>query len=364
MFPDNLTRAEAMARSALIETSHYRIEIDLSGREVADPAVTFRSTTTISFRARDAGSLHVDAIADRVIAATLDGAELDPGSFAASRLPVDVTAGDHELTVTAEFRYSHSGLGLHRFVDPADGRVSCYSQFESAEARRVFACFEQPDLKGRIAVTVIAPRGWTVIGNGARTGLEDVGDDLGRWEFAETEPISTYLVGLVAGEYAEVTTDQPAGENAAPMSILVRHSLTDHLDAERIFETTRAGFTIFEEAFGYPYPFGKYDQAFVPEYNMGAMENVGCVVLRDGMIFRSRVTASSYLERDNVILHELAHMWFGDLVTMRWWDDLWLKESFAEWAATLRRAGSIRTRIWPGRPSATSARPGPTGKIN
>ncbi|WP_152364335.1 aminopeptidase N [Microlunatus speluncae] len=338
MFPDNLTRAEAMARSALIETSHYRIEIDLSGREVADPAATFRSTTTVSFRAREDGSLHVDAIADRVISADLDGVALDPGRFAASRLPVEVFAGDHQLTVTAEFRYSRSGLGLHRFVDPADNKIYCYSQFESAEARRVFACFEQPDLKAKMAVAVIAPRHWTVIGNGVETGRSDVAAELARWQFAETEPFSTYLVGLVAGEYERVIADRPAGTTGAPMSLLVRDSVRPHLDPEMIFEVTRGGFDVFEAAFGYPYPFGKYDQAFVPEYNMGAMENVGCIVLRDDLVFRSRVTKSAHDNRDNIVLHELAHMWFGDLVTMRWWDDLWLKESFAEWAATFAQS--------------------------
>ncbi|HLT61503.1 MAG TPA: aminopeptidase N, partial [Microlunatus sp.] len=266
MFPDNLTRDEAMARSALIETSHYRIEIDLSGREVADADATFRSTARVRFRSRAAGDLHIDAIAERVIAASLDGSDLDPTAFAASRLPLSVTEGDHELTVTAEFRYSRSGLGLHRFVDPADGKVYCYSQFESAEARRVFACFEQPDLKARMSVAVIAPRHWTVIGNGAEADrADDAEAGLARWEFAETEPFSTYLVGLVAGEYERVVTDRPAGRNAAPMSILVRASLLPHLDAERIFEVTRGGFDVFEEAFGFPYPFGKYDQAFVPE---------------------------------------------------------------------------------------------------
>lgn len=338
MFPDNLTRDEAMARSALIATSHYRIELDLSGREVADPALTFRSTSTVRFRADAPGSLHIDAIADRVITASLDSEPLDAGRFADSRLPFDVTAGDHELTVTAEYRYSRAGLGLHRFVDPADDRVYCYTQFESAEARRVFACFEQPDLKARMSVTVTAPRDWTVISNGAESARVEVGEALSRWEFAETEPFSTYLVGVVAGEYRQVVAEETAGKNAAPLSILVRDSVLPHLDADRIVEVTRGGFDVFEEAFGYPYPFGKYDQAFVPEYNMGAMENVGCIVLRDSMIFRSRVTAATYRERANVVLHELAHMWFGDLVTMRWWDDLWLKESFAEWAATFAQS--------------------------
>ncbi|HET9872906.1 MAG TPA: aminopeptidase N [Propionibacteriaceae bacterium] len=335
MFPDNLGRDEALARSELIQTAAYRITVDLRPGSVTDQETTFRSTSVVTFTARDSGSLHIDLIADRIVSATLDGSAVDPAGFRDSRLPLEISSGGHELTVESVMRYSRSGAGLHRFVDPADGRVYLYTQFEVSDARRVYACFEQPDLKARMQISVIAPERWTVISNGADVSRSQVEAGFDRWDFSATEPISTYLSGIVAGEYAVVSnpTAYPGLRKPIEMSILCRQSVREHLDSERIFAITRGGFDVFETQFDYPYPFGKYDQAFVPEYNMGAMENVGCVTLRDEYLFRSRVTASSYDARDNTILHELAHMWFGDLVTMKWWDDLWLKESFAEWAS-------------------------------
>jgi aminopeptidase N len=338
MFPDNLTRTEAQARSALISVHAYQVVVDVSGRDVAEPGTWFISASTIRFRARQAGELHADLIAESVEQGTLDGCALDPGTFAASRLPLRVDAGDHELTVRARCRFSHSGEGLHRFVDPADDRTYLYTQFEAAEARRVYACFEQPDLKARFSISVIAPDGWTVASCGRVLQVSAAGPGVSRWDFAETAPISTYLTAVVAGDYDRVGSPylRPAGE--IDMALLCRRSLTEHLDGERIRRTTIAGFDVFEDRFGYPYPFGKYDQVFVPEYNGGAMENVGCVTLRDEYLFRGRVTAASCELRDDTILHELSHMWFGDLVTMRWWDDLWLKESFATWASNFARA--------------------------
>ncbi|MCW2802317.1 MAG: pepN [Propionibacteriaceae bacterium] len=335
MFPDNLRRDEALARSELIQTSSYHVLVDLTPDDLDDPEATFKSTSTATFTARSSGQLHIDLIGRSVLSATLDGNELDPAAFADSRLPFEVTAGDHELVVESVMYYSRSGAGLHRFVDPADDRVYLYSQFEVSDARRVYACFEQPDLKARMQISVVALESWTVISNGADVKRSPAAPGFDRWDFSETEPISTYLSAVIAGEYATVTSPTVySGVNGEiPMSILCRQSVLEHLDSDRIFATTQGGFDVFETQFGYGYPFGKYDQAFVPEYNMGAMENVGAVTLRDEYLFRSRVTASSYDARDNTILHELAHMWFGDLVTMKWWDDLWLKESFAEWAS-------------------------------
>jgi aminopeptidase N len=356
MFPDNLTRAEVRARSELIGTHAYRVLVDLSGDSVPDPEVTFASTSEVTFTARTAGRTHIDLIADSVSVAVLDGVELDPGTFAGSRLPFDVTAGDHRLQVSAICRYSRTGEGLHRFLDPADGLTYLYTQFEVADARRVFACFEQPDLKARFTFAVLAPRTWTVISNGREDRRLEVDGVVARWDFAETQPLSTYLTAVVAGDYATVPDAVPdvgtgtriGGGGGVPMSLLCRQSLAGDLDAERIFATTRAGFGVFEERFGHPYAFGKYDQVFVPEYNGGAMENAGCVTLRDDYLFRSRVTSASYEARDNTILHELSHMWFGDLVTMQWWDDLWLKESFAEFAShfSLSETGDDPQHPW------------------
>ena len=333
MFPDNLTRAEARHRATLLETSAYAVEVDLSGRTVADPETQFASTATVAFTVREAGRTHIDLIADSVVRAVLDGAELEPAAFADSRLPLDLEPGPHSLTVAAVCSYSRSGEGLHRFVDPADGRTYLYTQFEAADARRMYACFEQPDLKARFTTTVVAPADWTVVANSAVAATEDAGDGCTSTRFDPTPPISTYLTALVAGHYAR-TPGPPLGRRQVPSALYCRRSVAPHLDAAQILEITAGGFAVFEPHFGVDYPFAKYDQVFVPEYNGGAMENVGCVTFRDEYLFRSKVTAASLDYRRNTILHELAHMWFGDLVTMRWWDDLWLKESFATWSAT------------------------------
>ena len=340
MFPDNLTRDEAQRRSKLISTEAYAILFDLSGREVARPEEHFVSTSTIRFTAREPGSLHVDLIADEVREATLDGRPLDPASYAGARLGFSVEAGDHELTVTAVVRYSRSGEGLHRFVDPADGRIYLYTQFEAADARRAYACFEQPDLKARFSIAVIAPADWLAVSAGPPVQRTPAGDGLLRTEFGPTPPISTYLTSLVAGHYHSRAHTYEGAHGPVEMAVLCRESLVTHLDDDEIVRITAEGFDVFERSFGYPYPFGKYDQVFVPEYNGGAMENIGCVTFRDEYIFRSRVTAASSDYRRGTILHELSHMWFGNLVTMRWWDDLWLKESFATWASTENRIGN------------------------
>jgi aminopeptidase N len=272
-------------------------------------------------------------IADELVCASLDGAEMDRYSYDGSRIPLEVTAGDHEVTVRARCPYSRSGDGLHRFVDPVDQRTYLYTQFEVADARRVYACFEQPDLKARFRVSVSAPESWVVVSNAAELETSVAGRGVRRTRFAETLPMSTYLTALVAGDYHRVSGPQLGRHGRVPTSLLCRRSVVEHLDAEAIFAVTASGFDVFEEHFGHPYPFGKYDQAFVPEYNGGAMENIGCVTLRDDYLFRSKVTQASLHYRRDTILHELSHMWFGDLVTMRWWDDLWLKESFATWAA-------------------------------
>ncbi len=326
MYPANITRDEAHARSQLLSTHQYRVTVDLTG----SPS-TFTSTSTITFGSA-AGAAFVDLIADSIVEATLDGDPLDSSGFNGERLGFAVAEGDHVLTVTAVCRYSNTGEGLHRFVDPVDSRVYCYTQLEVADARRVYACFDQPDLKASFEFAVIAPAHWTVLSNS--TEVEPiVAGDLGRWEFAPTPPISTYITALIAGEYHTVHSSYRGREAEIPFSLSCRASMAPYLDADRLFATTSRGFDVFEEHFGEPYPFTDYAQVFVPEFNAGAMENAGCVTIRDEYLYRSRVTSAAYESRDNTILHELAHMWFGDLVTMTWWDDLWLNESFAEWAS-------------------------------
>lgn len=334
----NITREEAQQRSQVITAHSSKVLVDLSGRDpngdpLGEPTETFVSSSTIQFSSTG-GQSHLDLIADGVYAADLDGTPLDPAAFSHNRFPFTTEPGTHEITVTALCRYSHSGEGLHRFVDPADGKVYLYTQFEIADARRMYADFEQPDQKMTFELQVIAPTGWTIVSNSpAPEPTEGPWEGMSRWSFEPTLPISTYLTALVAGEYHvdHGTIHTASGEIDA--DILCRQSITEYLDADRIRTTTQRGFEVYEAEFGYPYPFGKYTQSFVPEFNAGAMENAACITHRDDLLFRSRVTSAAYENRDNTILHELAHMWFGDLVTMKWWDDLWLNESFAEWAS-------------------------------
>ena len=280
---------------------------------------------------------------------------LDPAAvFDGSRIALENLQAENVLVVDARCAYSRTGEGLHRFVDPEDGEVYLYTQYEPADARRVFANFEQPDLKAPFRFEVTAPEGWTVWSNGAGTPSEKPGDRPGdgpsdkpganTWHFAETKPISTYITAVVAGPYHYVTdsyrrTFDDGTVLEIPLGAMCRKGLARHFDADDVFLITKQGLDFFHDHFDYPYPFGKYDQAFVPEYNLGAMENPGLVTFREEYIFRGRVTRASYERRANVILHEMAHMWFGDLVTMRWWDDLWLKESFADFMGSFSHGG-------------------------
>jgi len=349
----NLTRDEARTRAGVVSDVSYSVELDLTNAPSGAP--TYPSVTTITFAATEGASTFADLIADKVRELTLNGRALDPDEvYDGARIQLDGLAAANELRVVADCLYSRTGEGLHRSVDPADKETYLYTQFEVPDARRVFATFEQPDLKAPFTFTVSAPARWVVISNSPTPEPTPYagpsGEELARWEFPPTERMSTYITAVVAGPY-HVVTDAYEGPNGTyPLSLLCRPSLKDSLDTEDLFEVTKQGFELFEKAFGTPYPFHKYDQAFVPEYNMGAMENAGCVTIRDEYIYRSRTTHAELESRANTVLHELAHMWFGDLVTMTWWDDLWLNESFAEWAshwaqatATTKYAGAWTT---------------------
>jgi aminopeptidase N len=326
----NLTRDEAQERARLLTVDAYEVELDLT-----DSDATFPSTTTIKFSCEEPGaSTFVDLVDATVHEITLNGATVDPAqAYIDGRIALDGLAADNMVRVVADCTYSRTGEGLHRFVDPADGRVYLYTQFEVPDARRVFATFEQPDLKGTYTFTVTAPAAWQVVSNSATPEPQPVRNGVAVWRFPTTKLMSTYITALIAGEYHVVRDSYPGRDAEIPLGIFCRQSVVRHLDADDIFEVTKQGFGFFERAFEMAYPFGKYDQLFVPEYNMGAMENAGAVTIRDEYLFRSRTTVAAYESRANTILHEMAHMWFGDLVTMRWWDDLWLNESFAEWAA-------------------------------
>ena len=321
----NLSRDEAAERAALLRVESYEVRLDLTA---APSATRFGTGTRVVFECRRDGA---DTFVEHEVpvweSAVLDGAPLDLGTVAGNRLPLrGLSAGRHELEVRAVADYSVTGEGLHRAVDPADGEVYLYQQSFLDDAQRTFACFDQPDLKAPITLTVRAPADWAVGGN-TRPARDGAG-----WVFAPTEPISTYLFTLAAGRYHV----QRAWHGGIELGLWCRQSMRDHLDPDDLFTVTRQSFDLQQELFGRPYPFGdSYDQVFVPGFNAGAMENAGMVTFTDDFLFRSKVTLDRRRLRATVVAHEMAHMWFGDLVTMRWWDDLWLNESFAELLGTL-----------------------------
>ena len=325
----NLTRDEAHTRAQLLGVDSYTVELDLTTSES-----TFATTTTIAFTCTETGAeTFADLVGATIHELTLNGRALDPAEvYADHRIRLTDLQDTNELVVRADCPYSRTGEGLHRFVDPVDDRVYTYTQFEVPDARRVYATFEQPDLKSVFTFHVTAPEDWAVVSNAPTPDPRPIGEGKAVWEFPTTERMPTYITAVIAGEYhAEFATyNGKFGE--IPLGHYCRQSLVDHMDTDELVKLTCEGFEYFEEAFDFPYPFHKYDQLYVPEYNMGAMENAGAVTLRDEYLPRSRQDASFYEFRCSVILHEMAHMWFGDLVTMKWWDDLWLNESFAEWA--------------------------------
>ncbi|MGW2812536.1 aminopeptidase N [Streptomyces sp. NPDC001415] len=338
----NLTREEAQRRAALLTVDSYAIELDLSG---AQEGGTYRSVTTVRFDSAEAGAeTFIDLVAPAVHEVVLNGTALDAAAaFQDSRIALaGLEAGRNELKVVADCAYTNTGEGLHRFVDPVDQQAYLYTQFEVPDARRVFASFEQPDLKATFQFTVKAPTGWTVVSN---SPTPEPKDDL--WVFEPTPRISSYITALIVGPYHSVHSsyEGPAGQSV-PLAIYCRPSLAEFLDADEIFAVTRQGFDWFQEKFDYAYPFAKYDQLFVPEFNAGAMENAGAVTIRDQYVFRSKVTDAAYEVRAETILHELAHMWFGDLVTMEWWNDLWLNESFATYTSIACQAYAPGSK-WP-----------------
>ena len=343
---ENLTRDEARERASFLSTSSYDVKLDLT-----QGPTTFRTETTIRFASTQARATFVDLIAPTVHEIELNGELLDDPAarFDGARvlLPT-LREGENTVRILADGAYMNTGEGLHRFVDPVDDEVYLYTQFEVSDARRMFACFEQPDLKAEFTFTVTSPDHWRVISNCPIASEEAAGEGVKTTVFEPTERISTYLTALIAGKYegGENTVTTRDGR-VIPMGVYCRASLVDHLDPQNIIDVTGAGIAFYEEAFDCDFPFRKYDQVFVPEYNMGAMENPGAITYVERYVFRSEVSDAIRERRDLTVLHELAHMWFGDLVTMRWWDDLWLNESFAEYASTLCSAEATRwTEAW------------------
>ena len=335
---NNLTRQEAAQRSRLISGVSYRIALDLdSGDE------TFGCQTGIEFTCATPGAeTFIEYLAPRVEQIELNGQPLGLEAFDGERIRLSGLAARNSLVVNGRSAYSHTGVGMHRFTDPADQAVYAYTDSEPYDIHRVYPCFDQPDLKATISLAVRVPAGWVVSANGAPTEVPDPHQG-GWWRFAETPPLSTYISAVVAGQYHRVSDRH----GDTDLAIYCRRSLAQYLDVDELFALSKAGLDFYPKIFDCPYPFGKYDQAFVPEFNAGAMENAGIVTFSERHIFRSRVTEGTRERRADTILHEMAHMWFGDLVTMTWWDDLWLNESFATFMANHSLASATRfTGIW------------------
>ncbi len=328
----NLTREETAARSAAVTVHAARVELDLT--TAPDPAQSGYAAVSAFELETDAlapggTDTWVDFLGEAVHAVEVDGAAR-PVEWDGARIRLTGLRGRQTVRIAARAAYSRSGEGMHRFVDPVDGETYLYTHDEPADARRVMPCFEQPDMKARWTFVVTAPAGWRVLSNRPAVSTSVAGEAQ-RVEFAPTPPLSSYITAVAAGPYHRVEGEWRRGEQTVALGVLCRASLAEHLDADEILEITGKGLDFFTEAFAFPYPWGKYDQIFVPEYNIGAMENPGLVTFTEAYVFRGASTVAQHEARANTILHEMAHMWFGDLVTMRWWDDLWLKESFADY---------------------------------
>jgi aminopeptidase N len=317
---ENLTRLEAIERAKNIAVESYAVDLDLlRGADV------FGATTTVTFSATAGYSTFIDAITSSVHSVTLNGVELDPAQVSdGTRIQLDNLQAQNTLTVVAEAKYTNTGEGLHRFVDPVDAR--CIS-IPSSKFLTLAACLLSRAARpqGNLQFTVTAPEKWQVTSNQPTPAPVKRDNGSATWSFEPTPRISSYITALVAGPYDVVRSELTSADGRViPLGVFCRKSLSEYMDADYVFEKTRQGFEYFESKFDYAYPFDKYDQLFVPEFNAGAMENAGCVTFTEAYVFRSKVTDAIRERRVVTILHELAHMWFGDLVTMRWWNDLWL----------------------------------------
>ena len=341
----NSTRAEAAERSAHLSIKSYEVELDLTqGEEI------FISHTVVKFTCNKPGySTFIDAVGKSVISATLNGQVVDTANYDGESIFINNLAAENELVIKLNGLYSKTGEGLQRSVDPVDNEIYLYSQGETAFIRKMYPCFDQPDLKATFTLSVTAPDHWQVISNNPLKEKAALTDKKAKWSFTTTPRISTYITALIAGPYYNVQ-DEYVGKKKVPLGIYCRKSLAEFLDPEDIFLITKQGFAYFEKVFGLEYPFEKYDQIAVVDFNWGAMENAGAVTFLERLlVFRSKVTERMYNARANTILHEMAHMWFGDMVTMKWWDDLWLNESFAEWSSYLAMVEATRfKKSWTG----------------
>ena len=333
----NLSRAEAKERADHLYVHSYVVTLDVTKDEEV-----FYSKSEVKFSCNEKGyATFIDAVGRSVISATLNDRPVDTSNFDGESIFLTDLEEENHLVIELQAEYSKSGEGLQRSVDPSDGEVYLYSQGETAHIRNMFACFDQPALKATFTLNVTTPGHWQAVSNNPVESKAVKGEYV-EWKFSTTPRISTYLDALIAGPYSSVH-DVYKGVKEIPMGIYCRKSMMQYLDPDDIFLITKQGFEYFEKTFGLAYPFEKYDQIAVVDFNFGAMENAGAVTFReDVLVFRSHVPEKAYLARANTILHEMAHMWFGDMVTMSWWDDLWLNESFAEWSSYLALSEGTR----------------------
>jgi aminopeptidase N len=337
----NLTRFEASFRSRIIGNAKYYITLDLM-----DDGKYFDAITTIEFDAIKGTSTFIDLVATEVYSITLNNHALDAKkNYNDYRVGLSDLEAENRVCIRSKMKYSNVGEGLHKYIDPVDKEVYLYSQFEVPDSRQVFATFEQPDIKGVFNFTIIAPSRWAIMSTAptvkpVRSKIYDTEkEEASIWTFHNTPKLSSYVTGIVAGPYFMVKDELTNTDGRTiPLTVACRQSVKEHLDYENIIDITKKGFEFYGEIFDFPYPYAKYDQIFVPEFNAGAMENVGLITYTDSYVFTSKVPKPLVERRAVTILHELAHMWFGDLVTMKWWNDLWLNESFAEYMSTLATA--------------------------
>ncbi len=333
-----LTQSEAATRSALLDVQRYDIAVDMTGLLEGE---VFASVSTITFTCSEPGETTFVDVAMDIARATLNGTDVDVSQAADGRLPLPALAADNVLVIEASTTNTATGEGILRTVDPTDKLVYVWTSLEPDEARRVWACFDQPDLKAPHRFVVTAPSSWVVTSNGAPESIVDadagVGMDAKVWTYPDTPRLSTYVVVVNAGPFHEVRRQHDGYD----LGFYCRQSLVPILerDLDELVTLTRQGLAFFGEQFACPFPQERYDQVFVPNLG-GAMENWGCVTYGDGQLFRTPPTHAQRAVRAEFIFHEMAHMWFGDLVTMQWWDDLWLNEAFASWAANWGMAGA------------------------
>lgn len=329
----NLTKLEAIERATVVNAVAYDITWDFT-----PPGGTFLTSTTIAFGAADGAETFIECAAVAASRVELNGVPLDAATvLAQGRIELAGLAKHNTLTIDAEFAYRTDGQGIHRFIDPEDGETYLYSQFAANDARAAFPCFDQPDIRATFSISVLAPAHWVVVSNSPTHTPEPVPaqENAHLWAFPTTAALPTYVAAVVAGPYACEEGTLTSRKGTLSARVYGRKNLKAHLDTDEMIATVQAGLELYERVFDTEYPYEKYDQVFVPEYNLGAMENVGCVTFsEDRLLFRSRPTDALRESRRNIQLHELSHMWFGNLVTMRWWDDLWLNESFAEFVGT------------------------------